>query len=68
MSNNASLSNTKTIATLGMLKSRLETFVELSDAETPQPDTRVHLRVLEPVTEWLDAPAAKAARTKKGAK
>lgn len=60
--------NPEAIATLGMLKSRLETFVELSDAETPQPDTRVHLRVLEPVTKWLDAPATKAARTKKGAK
>ena len=60
--------NPEAIATLGMLKNRLETFVELSDAETPAVGTRVHLRVLEQVETWADAPAAKTTRAKKGAK
>lgn len=62
--------NPEAIATLGMLKNRLETFVELSDAEAPAVGTRVHLRVLEQVETWADAPAAKSARAKakKGAK
>lgn len=60
--------NPEAIATLGMLKNRLETFVELSDAEVPTVGTRVHLRVLEQVETWADAPAAKSTRVKKGAK
>ena len=60
--------NPEAIATLGMLKNRLETFVELSDAEVPAVGTRVHLRVLEQVETWADAPAAKSTRAKKGAK
>ena len=60
--------NPEAIATLGMLKNRLETFVELSDAEAPAVGTRVHLRVLEQVETWADAPAAKTTRAKKGAK
>lgn len=60
--------NPEAIATLGMLKNRLETFVELSDAEAPVVGTRVHLRVLEQVETWADAPAAKSTRAKKGAK
>ena len=56
------------IATLGMLKNRLETFVELSEAEVPTVGARVHLRVLEQVETWADAPAAKSTRVKKGAK
>lgn len=60
--------NPEAIATLGMLKNRLETFVELSDAEAPAVGTRVHLRALEQVETWADAPAAKTTRAKKGAK
>lgn len=60
--------NPEAIATLGMLKNRLETFVELSDTEVPTVGTRVHLRVLEQVETWADAPAAKSTRVKKGAK
>ncbi len=60
--------NPEAIATLGMLKNRLETFVELSDTEVPTVGTRVHLRVLEQVETWADAPAAKSTRAKKGAK
>lgn len=60
--------NPEAIATLGMLKNRLETFVELSDADVPTVGTRVHLRVLEQVETWADAPAAKSTRVKKGAK
>lgn len=59
--------NPEAIATLGMLKNRLETFVELSDAEVPAVGTRVHLRVLEQVETWADAPATKSTRAKKGA-
>ena len=60
--------NPEAIATLGMLKNRLETFVELSEAEVPTVGARVHLRVLEQVETWADAPAAKSTRVKKGAK
>ena len=60
--------NPEAIATMGMLKNRLETFVELSDAEVPAVGTRVHLHVLEQVETWADAPAAKSTRAKKGAK
>lgn len=60
--------NPEAIATLGMLKNRLETFVELSDTEVPTVGTRVHLRVLGQVETWADAPAAKSTRVKKGAK
>ena len=60
--------NPEAIATLGMLKNRLETFVELSEAEVPTVGARVHLRVLEQVETWADAPAAKSTRAKKGAK
>lgn len=62
--------NPEAIATAGMLKGRLETFVELSDKDVPAIDTRVHLRVLEQVTSWAAAPAAAAsarAKVKKGA-
>ena len=60
--------NPEAIATLGMLKNRLETFVELSDAEVPTVGTRTHLRVLEPVTSWADAPVNKSAQARKGVK
>lgn len=56
--------NPEAIATAGMLKDRLETFVELSDKDVPAIDTRVHLRVLEQVTSWAAAPAAMSARAK----
>lgn len=56
--------NPEAIATAGMLKGRLETFVELSDKDVPAIDTRVHLRVLEQVTSWAAAPAAVSARAK----
>ena len=56
--------NPEAIATAGMLKDRLETFVELSDKDVPAIDTRVHLRVLEQVTSWAAAPAAMGARAK----
>lgn len=60
--------NPEAIATLGMLKNRLETFVELSEADVPAAGTRVHLRVLEQVETWADTPAAKNTRAKKGVK
>lgn len=62
--------NPEAIATAGMLKDRLATFVELSDKDVPAVGTRVHLRVLEQVTSWADAPANTNARAKakKGAK
>lgn len=60
--------NPEAIATLGMLKNQMENFVELSDSEVPSAGTRTHLRVLEQVTNWADAPENKSARAKKGAK
>lgn len=60
--------NPEAIATLGMLKAQMENFVELSDSEIPAVGTRTHLRVLEHVTNWTDAPANKSARAKKGEK
>ena len=48
--------NPEAIATLGMMKQRFAAFTELSDAETPGVDTRVHLRVLEQVEEWYETP------------
>lgn len=49
--------NPEAIATAEMVKQRFAAFVELSDTETPQVDTRVHLRVLEHVDDWFDPPA-----------
>lgn len=60
--------NPEAICTLGMLKGMMEHYVELSDAEVPAVGTRAHLRVLEQVETWADAPAAKSTRAKKGAK
>ena len=48
--------NPEAIATMGMMKNRFAAFTELSDAETPAVDTRVHLRVLEHVEGWFEAP------------
>ena len=48
--------NPEAIATAGMVKDRLAAFTELSDAETPAVDTRVHLRVLELVEDWPQPP------------
>ena len=59
--------NPEAIATLGTLKNRLKTFVELSDAAVPAVGTRIHLYVLGQVETWADAPVAKSARAKKGA-
>lgn len=52
--------NPEAIATAGMVKARFAAFTELSDADTPATDTRVHLRVLEHVEEWFEAPAEKS--------
>ena len=48
--------NPKAIATLDMLKKRMQTFVELSDADVPSIGTRIHLRILEHVTNGANAP------------
>lgn len=47
--------NPEAIATLGAVNKRLSSFVELSESETPKENTRVHLFVLDKITNWFRA-------------
>ena len=46
--------NPEAIATMDVMKARFAAFTELSSAETPGENTRVHLRVLEQVEDWYE--------------
>lgn len=43
------------VATLNMVNERLSAFVEISENETPKENTRVHLFVLDKITNWFRA-------------
>ena len=55
--------NPEAIATMGMMKNRFASFVELSEADTPAVDTRVHMKVLGHVEDWFEAPKEETEET-----